>query len=233
MRKLVIGDIQGNFKGLMQCLERSGFDYEKDELIILGDVCDGLTQTRECFDELLKVKNLILILGNHDEWLLDWIQGNHPGDVWTTQGGRNTQVSYGNSPSNVPLEHQRLLENANLIFEDEDGRVFVHGGLDPTKTVEQQHRNVMLWDRDLVRVARTKHNQKPDFKYGGFKEIFVGHTTTEFFGGTTKPLNFCNVWMLDTGGGWSGRITIMDVETKEYWQSDPTPELYPGVMPRG
>lgn len=232
MRKFVIGDIQGNYKGLKQCLERSSFDYDKDELIVLGDVCDGLPQTKECFDELLTIKRLIFILGNHDQWLLDWVHGKHPGDVWTTQGGRNTQVSYGNSPRNVPIEHRHLLENANLIFED-DGRVFVHGGIDPTKAVEKQQRNVMLWDRDLCRNARIKHNQKPDFKYGGFKEIYVGHTTTEFFGGQTTPLNYCNVWMLDTGGGWSGKITIMDIETKEFWQSDLTPELYPGVMPRG
>jgi len=233
VRKFVIGDIQGNYKGLMQCFERSGFNYEQDELIVLGDVCDGLPQTKECFNELLKVKRLILILGNHNQWLLEWILGRHPGDIWTTQGGRNTQVSYGNDPSNVPPDHKELLKTANLVYQDEDGRVFCHGGIDPTKTLEKQHPNTLLWDRDLVRNARTKHNQKPDFKYGGFKEIFVGHTTTEFFGGSLLPLNFCNVWMLDTGGGWTGKITIMDVATKEFWQSDFVESLYPNVMPRG
>lgn len=41
MRTLVMGDIHGGYKALMQCLERSKFDYEKDTLIQLGDICDG------------------------------------------------------------------------------------------------------------------------------------------------------------------------------------------------
>ncbi|ULT39931.1 hypothetical protein KRR40_34415 [Niabella defluvii] len=42
-----------------------------------------------------------------------------------------------------------------------------------------------------------------------------------------QPLNAFNIWNLDTGAGSSGRLTIMDVDTKEYWQSDPLNELYP------
>lgn len=233
MKRFVIGDIQGNYKGLMQCLERSGFDYEKDELIVLGDVCDGLPQTKECFDELLKMKNMIFILGNHDQWLWEWCKEQHPGDIWTTQGGRNTQASYLNDASNVPESHRKLLRDANLFFVDEDNRLFVHGGFEPTQAIEKQKATKLMWDRDLVKNARLKHNQKPDYCYGGFKEVYVGHTTTEYFGNSLEPLHFCNVWMLDTGGGWSGKITVMDIETKQYWQSDLTPELYPGVMPRG
>ena len=30
----------------------------------------------------------------------------------------------------------------------------------------------------------------------------------------------CEVWDLDTGGGYEGKLTIMNVHTKEYWQSD-------------
>ena len=40
-RVYAIGDIHGNYRGLMQALERSGIDREKDELIVLGDVVDG------------------------------------------------------------------------------------------------------------------------------------------------------------------------------------------------
>ena len=31
------------------------------------------------------------------------------------------------------------------------------------------------------------------------------------------------------GAGWSGKLTIMDIETKKYWQSDLTPNLYGGT----
>lgn len=233
-KKFVIGDIHGNYKGLLQCLQRSGFDYENDELIALGDICDGLTQTKECFDELLKIKHLILIVGNHDYWFLEWAsQEGHPGRIWTDQGGRNTQLSYGDSPLNVPESHIKLIEGSSFgMVDEETNSLFVHGGIDPNKPFEGQDSNILMWDRDLVRVARLKHNQKPDYKYGDYNEIFVGHTSTTYFAKTTEPKQFCNVWMLDTGGGWDGKLTIMNRETKEYWQSDLTPDLYPGVMPR-
>jgi serine/threonine protein phosphatase 1 len=36
-----IGDIHGSNKALLQCIERSDIDKEKDTLIVLGDVVDG------------------------------------------------------------------------------------------------------------------------------------------------------------------------------------------------
>ena len=42
MRTFVMGDIHGAYNALLQCLKRSGFDYENDQLIQLGDVADGL-----------------------------------------------------------------------------------------------------------------------------------------------------------------------------------------------
>ncbi|MEK6563466.1 MAG: hypothetical protein AABZ65_00350 [Candidatus Omnitrophota bacterium] len=46
---------------------------------------------------------------------------------------------------------------------------------------------------------------------------------------TLQPIHVCNVWNIDTGAGWSGKLTIIDVDTKEYWQSDLTPDLYGGT----
>ena len=68
MRTLVLGYIHGAYKALEQVFSRSGFDYEKDRLIVLGDVCDGWIETKQAVDELLKVKNIIYIIGNHDKW---------------------------------------------------------------------------------------------------------------------------------------------------------------------
>jgi serine/threonine protein phosphatase 1 len=36
-----------------------------------------------------------------------------------------------------------------------------------------------------------------------------------------------NVWNVDTGAAFEGPLTIMDVKTKEFWQSEPLPNLYP------
>jgi serine/threonine protein phosphatase 1 len=43
---------------------------------------------------------------------------------------------------------------------------------------------------------------------------------------TDQPMKAANIWNLDTGGGWGGRVTLMELATKQYWQSDPVRELY-------
>ena len=50
----------------MQCFERAKFDYKKDRLIVMGDVCDGYPDVKQCTDELLKIKHCDLVIGNHD-----------------------------------------------------------------------------------------------------------------------------------------------------------------------
>jgi serine/threonine protein phosphatase 1 len=89
----VIGDIHGACKALRQCLERSRFDYDNDVLISLGDVCDGWPETRQCIDELMKIKNLVYVFGNHDMWTLEWMQTGDKDEIWLSQGGEAMLVS--------------------------------------------------------------------------------------------------------------------------------------------
>ena len=226
MKTFVLGDIHGAYKALMQCLERSHFDYAKDSLIVLGDVCDGWPEVNRAIDELLKIKNLEYIIGNHDLWTLDWALYGIQEDVWTSQGGANTLASYNYDQNRIPLPHIGLLQNAHWYFES-GKKLFVHAGIDFTKPMHEQTKNTLVWDRSMVNLAHMKYNLgETDFQFGPFEEIFVGHTPTVIFNAAV-PQKFCNVWMMDTGAGWSGKLTIMDVETKESWQSDPVVELYP------
>ena len=55
-RQLVLGDVHGGCGSMMQCLECSKFT-DDDELIVLGDVVDGWPESKQCIDELLKIRN--------------------------------------------------------------------------------------------------------------------------------------------------------------------------------
>jgi serine/threonine protein phosphatase 1 len=227
MRTFVIGDIHGAYKALLQCFQRSGFDRTKDRLIALGDVCDVYPEVRQCIDELIALKHCDYIIGNHDIWALDWAtQGLKP-TMWLEQGGDQTILSYGGGP--MPPEHIAFLNKARPWLE-EDGRAFVHAGFDPNRPLGAQSLQVLSWDRELLRIALGNERAGCARPFGCYKEIFLGHTPSGSFEGT-KPLHACNIWALDTGAGWDGPLTIMDVNTKEYWQSDPTPALY-GVRGR-
>lgn len=235
-RQFVIGDIHGGYKAFMQCLDRCNFNYDIDELICLGDTVDGWNETDKCFHELLKIKNLIYVIGNHDMWFLNWAIRNEAPHLWTSQGGNATMEAYGNEPSNVPQKHKKLLMDSCAYMEHEypDGRkvIFVHGGLRMQVKPEDQKLDDLMWDRDLLYAAMKKNNQKPNYKYEGFDEIYVGHTSL-YSRGYEVPTKFCNVWAMDTGGGWEGKLSIMDTDTKEIFQSDKVSELYPDCKGRG
>ena len=228
VKTFAIGDIHGAYKALIQCFERSGFDRENDRLIVLGDVCDGYLEVRQCIDELLKVRNCDLVIGNHDLWALDWALKGIKEEIWLNQGGVDTIKSYAGSA--MPQAHIDLLKGAGsyLVLND---KVFVHGGFDPGKPITGQDKNNFVWDRTLIDYARQIDSINPDYQLSDFKEIYVGHTPTVKFG-SAVPLKLCNVWDMDTAAGWGGKLSIMNVETKEYWQSDLTRELYPQSEPR-
>jgi len=65
----------------------------------------------------------------------------------------------------------------------------------------------------------------------GYREVYLGHTPTLNFN-SSVPLSFCECWLMDTGAGYHGRLTMMDIGTKEYFQSDPVPQLYSGYSGR-
>ena len=64
-----------------------------------------------------------------------------------------------------------------------------------------------------------------------YTEIYIGHTPISK---TEKvvPLFKNTIWNLDTGAASKGALTITDIDTKEYWQSDCLSELYPNEIGR-
>lgn len=254
-RTFVIGDIHGAHKALVQCLERSGFDKENDTLITLGDICDGWSEVYECVEELLTIRNRIDIKGNHDEPFRDFLHDGFHQWSWS-QGGKGTLESYirnykGNespamvqrmggittslNPMDVPIEHHQFFVHQNDFYIDAENRLFVHGGFNRHFPIREQNRDFFCWDRDLwmqalsfreMPVKKSPSGTPYKFKiHDNFTEIFIGHTATINWN-TTEPMKAANIWNIDTGAGFKGKLTIMDVETKEYFQSDNVSELY-------
>lgn len=252
MRTYIMGDIHGAYKALKQCLERAEFDYRSDTLIQLGDITDGYDEVYECVEELLQLDRLIAIRGNHDEWFRHFIEsGVHP-DSWR-QGGLGSLVSYlrplgkehlvqrvlggfttALNSGDVPESHQRFFRNQQLFYVDNENNCFVHAGFDRKRAFKGQNEDCYYWDRDLWSEALSfqasqKEGRTRESFYSAtpFQEIFIGHTSTRIWG-TDQPMKAANIYNLDTGAGSDGRLTLMDLESKAIWQSDPVKELYAG-----
>jgi len=59
-----------------------------------------------------------------------------------------------------------------------------------------------------------------------FHEIYLGHTPTLNYR-ETMPMESCGVWNLDTGAAYYGKLSGMNTDTKQVFQSDPVPSFYP------
>lgn len=223
-RVFVMGDIHGACRALRQCLDRSNFDCESDHLIFLGDVSDGWPETKAAVDELLRIRNLTCILGNHDWWTLEWMRTGKIEPVWYSQGGDATVKSYENG---VPEEHLALLSKARLYYVYEN-KLFVHAGIDPFVPLEHQDQETFLWDRSLASLALHHYGRSSRRKITSFDEVYIGHTPIAY----PKPIKSLEVWMMDTGAGWSGVLSMMNIDSKEIFTSDAVPTLYPGISGR-
>ena len=230
MTTFAVGDIHGAHLALVQVLERSNFNRELDTLIVLGDVVDSWHQTREVIDELLTIPNRICLFGNHDAWAETWFRSGFRERMWVSQGGQATIDSYRVENDDgefggwdIPESHKKYFRDCHHHYVDGKNRCFVHGGFQHGSPIEDQHWETLIWDRNLWNEAK---RLPPGDKITRYDRVFIGHTSTVFEFGTL-PVRGAEVWNLDTGAGWSGKLTIMDVDTEEYWQSDPVPDLYP------
>ena len=93
MRTLVIGDIHGALRALVQVLERADIQAD-DYLIFLGDYADGWSETPEVMDFLIgyqKKQRCLFLRGNHDALCREFLLGK---EMDTLCFGRAQEGSY-------------------------------------------------------------------------------------------------------------------------------------------
>lgn len=235
MATYCVGDIHGNYKALLQVIERSSFDPIVDTLITLGDYFDGgdHIQCLEVIEYLIALPHWIGIMGNHDVYLSDTIKNGWT-EVdwhWYTIGGRQTLASLGievevvgetiNIRSALDPKILKFLNALQYYHIDQNDNVYIHAGwVDPrlrlkeSESYRTQNIRDFMWDRPFWSEASGRHAN-------AHHAVFIGHTW-----GLEHPLKRKNIWNLDSGAGFEGKLTIMNVATEEYWQSDLSQELY-------
>ena len=240
-RTLVIGDIHGGLRALMQVLARAAVT-SADLLVFLGDYVDGWSESPAVLDFLMQIKQqqrCIFLRGNHDMLLLDWLRTGSENPNWLKHGGRSTLLAYRGLPETVRNRHATFIESELTDFyQDDRQRLFVHAGFTHIRGFRSEYFKPMLyWDRSLWETALAldpalpKQSARYPARLKLYPEVFIGHTPTLQVG-SKLPLQAACVWNLDTGAGFTGPLTLMDADSKRYWQSDAVHTLYPGEEPR-
>ncbi|WP_372744928.1 metallophosphoesterase family protein [Lutibacter sp.] len=239
-RILVIGDIHGALKALKQVLERANVT-ENDTLIFLGDYVDGWSDAANTIRFLIELKsshNCIFIRGNHDELFLDYLQKDSYNPQWLLHGGQTTIDSYIPIPKREINLHIHFFETLENYYLDTNNRLFTHAGFTNENGVKNEaFTKSFYWDRTLweMVLAMDKNLPKDSLYYPkrlkNYNEIYIGHTVLARIEEDT-PQQRANVWNIDTSAALKGPLTIMDVDTKQFWQSDPAYTLYPNEKGR-
>jgi serine/threonine protein phosphatase 1 len=234
MRTLVIGDIHGGLRALHQIMERAKVT-KTDTIIFLGDYVDGWSQSPQVMDFIIDLKSkqkCICMRGNHDDLLLDWLTETKDNVLWYKHGGEATVIAYKSVTEQNKQKHIEFLQSLDNFYLDEKHRLFVHAGFTNMNGVDFEYfPGLFYWDRTLWETALsldTRIKLEDPFypkRLTLYNEIYIGHTPVTRIGETT-PVQKANIWNVDTGAGFMGPLTIMDVDTKEFWQSEPLNQLY-------
>ncbi len=220
-RIITIGDIHGCYSAFDKLLSEIRLQ-KNDKLIILGDVVDRGPQSRQVIERLMQLRNschLISILGNHEQMLLDTVDGKMTLQDWLTYGGGETLDSYGEGASlNIlPQEHVEFLRNWSDFYET-PAYFFVHGNYLADVKLSDQPWEWMRWEslRDML----------PKCHVSG-KTAIMGHTSNK----RGEILNLGYLICIDTfchGGGW---LTALEPETGRIWQTNQQGASREGQLP--
>jgi serine/threonine protein phosphatase 1 len=171
----VIGDVHGMNDLLLRILAKIKEDaarhnIENPRIILVGDYTDRGHDSRAVIDHLIALKRelgdrLITLMGNHDEYILKFLDRPTRQRRWLNLGGTDTLYSFGlqlaeDAPDDElevtstrfkrALGHDRkkFLENLQLSFQS--GNIFIaHAGADPAVPIAKQTPKTLLWIREM------------------------------------------------------------------------------------
>ena len=240
MRTLVIGDIHGGLKALEQVLERAKITA-KDRLVFMGDYVDGWSESAQVIQYLMRlseVNTCVFLKGNHDMWCEKWLRTNKAENVWINHGGKGAIESYKDFSKVEKEAHLQFFDQMKNYYVDAENRLFVHAGFTSINGVENESlESTFYFDRSLWQMALDLHKtigKNPELYPKHLKlynEIYIGHTpTTIYF--QNEPMHALNIWNVDTGAAFYGKLSALDINSKQVFQSDPLMELYPNEKGR-
>ena len=141
--------------------------------------------------------------------------------------------SYEGFSAQEKKEHLHFIESLPLYHIDAENRLFLHAGFTSLHGVQKEKFQELFYlDRSLweMLLAMDLSIEKESIFYPKrlqhYKEIYIGHTPTTNYN-EPLPINIANVWNIDTGAAFKGKITGINIDTKVFYQSDNLPSLYP------
>lgn len=222
-RVYAIGDVHGRYDLLCE-LEQTIVTHlrqhpvDRAVLIYIGDYVDRGYESRQVIDHLIAPPpagfERVCLKGNHEDFLLRFLDDTGVAHMWLVNGGRETLLSYGVAlTAGLDLEkqiegaqtalrncfpdrHREFLQSLPLAHSEGDF-LFVHAGVRPGVPMAQQQESDLLWIRDQF-LRSTKRQEG--------RVVVHGHTVV------SEPDVQANRIGIDTGAFATGRLTCLLIE---------------------
>jgi serine/threonine protein phosphatase 1 len=222
-----IGDVHGraDLLGALQdqiAADARASDAGRRVAVYLGDYVDRGPASRGVIDRLLDRPlpgfESVHLMGNHEAFLLQFLETVAAGPGWMMNGGRATLASYGVAPparitdpedlakaqaalrAALPDDHRDFLQSLSLLHVEGD-YAFVHAGVRPGVPLEEQAPSDLLWIREPFL----------DWSEPFERVVVHGHTIVE------APDIRPNRIGIDTGAFASGVLTSLVLEADRRW----------------
>lgn len=225
-RVYAIGDIHGQLELLRQLRTLITDDAEADRrernvVVYLGDYIDRGPDSRGVVELLLNEPlpgfEEIHLKGNHEDFMLQFLDNPVVGGHWYLNGGDSTLESYGVERAvmmdglprfiaicdqlrrNLPVEHLAFLRSLALYHVEGD-YLFVHAGIRPGRPIDKQEAQDLMWIREDFLASNADHGCC----------VVHGHSISP------EPVVRRNRIGIDTGAFYTGRLTGLVLDGAEH-----------------
>ena len=220
-RVIAIGDIHGCGVALATLVE--GLELQpSDVVVMLGDAVDRGADSRGVLQQLMAIGErcqLVPITGNHEQMMLEAIDGDIPIQEWLMHGGAATLDSYGRGAgvNAVDPAHIEFIRSWGDVHQT-DSHFFAHGNYIASRPLETQPWIDLRWQ---------SLNWHTPAAHASGKTAVLGHTSNK----QGRIVNLGHLVCIDTyccGGHW---LTALDAESDRVWQANEAGVFRTGELP--
>lgn len=224
-RVYAVGDVHGHLDLLSQMRDMISEDVKADRrernvIVYLGDYIDRGPDSRGVVELLLNEPLVgieeIHLKGNHEDFMLQFLDDPLIGEQWYLNGGDTTLASYGvertvmtegsdrfiavrdRLRSKLPVEHLAFLRSL-AMYHVEGDYLFVHAGIRPGRPMEKQEAHDVMWIRGEFLSSDADHGYC----------VVHGHSISP------EPELRRNRIGIDTGAFYTGRLTGLVLDGAE------------------
>lgn len=171
-RRIVVTDIHGCFFSFKSLLEEKVGIRKGDQLYLLGDYINKGPHSKQVLDYLLELQekgyNLYFLRGNHEQELLNFLEGSTSLDSFISKGGSTLLKSFElNHPSEISSRYINFIRGMGYFIELPD-YYLVHAGFNFSK------QNPFLESEELLNIR----GYEVDIEKTKGRKVIHGHSPT-------------------------------------------------------